>query len=61
MTTMNDAIDTRDLTLEEIDSVSGGDRAREAAVLEAVLELQRMELTEIEVEPVPHVPMKLPC
>jgi hypothetical protein len=53
------AIGMRELGIDELDAVSGGDKAREAAVLEALLWLQQAELDEIEVEPVPHVPMKL--
>ena len=49
----------RELDVDELNAVAGGDRAREAAVLEALLFLQQAELDEIEVEPVPHVPMKL--
>jgi hypothetical protein len=53
------AIGARELDADEIDAVSGGDKARDAAVIEAYKLLDRMELDEIEVEPVPHVPMRL--
>jgi hypothetical protein len=53
------AIGMRELDADELDAVSGGDKARAAAVLEALLFLQQAELDSIDVEPIPYVPMKL--
>jgi hypothetical protein len=51
---------TRTLVLDELDAVSGGrDIEREKAVLEAYKVIESIELTMMDVEPVPHVPMKL--
>jgi hypothetical protein len=51
---------TRTLALDELDAVSGGrDIEREKAVLEAYKVIESIELTLMDVEPVPHVPMKL--
>ncbi len=50
----------RTLVLDELDAVSGGrDIEREKAVLEAYKVIESIELTMMDVEPVPHVPMKL--
>ena len=49
----------RELDVDELNAVAGGDRARAAAVLEALLFLQQAELDSIDVEPIPYVPMKL--
>jgi hypothetical protein len=53
------AIGMRELDADELDAVSGGDKARAATVLEALLFLQQAELDSIDVEPIPYVPMKL--
>jgi hypothetical protein len=54
-----EVLSIRELDVDELDTVSGGDKARDAAVIEAYKLLDQMELDEIEVEPVPYVPMKL--
>jgi hypothetical protein len=50
----------RTLGLDELYAVSGGrDMEREKAVIEAYKVLESIELTMMDVEPVPYVPMKL--
>jgi hypothetical protein len=50
----------RTLTFDELDAVSGGrDMERERAVIEAYKVIESVELTMMDVEPVPYVPMKL--
>jgi hypothetical protein len=51
---------TRTLVLDELDAVSGGrDIEREKAILEAYKVIESIELTLMDVEPVPYVPMQL--
>lgn len=49
----------RELNADELNVVSGGDKARDAAVIEAYKVLDHLELSMIDVEPVPHVSMRL--
>ena len=48
-----------ELSLSSMARVVGGNKAREAAVLDAYKVINQIELDEIDVEPVPYVPMKL--
>ena len=58
---MNDAevAGIRALEAHELTTVHGGDKARDAAVIEAYKVLDRMELDSIEVGPAPYVSMRL--
>ena len=58
ITNVQETNEVRELPIAELEAVSGG-LTRAQAVLEAYKVLAAIELDEIDVEPVVHVPMKL--
>lgn len=50
---------TIELNMEDLDCVSGGDKAKENALVGLYKAIESLELATIDVEPAVHVPMKL--